>query len=142
MWGAGNVGNMDEKHKQANHETEQRSRKPRVFPGRYAQCRGDEARPHEESPEHVSRDPSRHHPGDDFGSGEMFRAEYSDRNGNEQRAQGSKLIQPLPIGKVFCQRVQANDQNDGCGEVGQPDIPGKSGQEHEEGLSYCGHCQG
>src|ERR1700722_20425359 len=55
--GAGKVGNMNEKHKQANHETEQRSCKPGVFPGRYAQGRGNETRPHEERPENEKREP-------------------------------------------------------------------------------------
>src|SRR6201996_4034689 len=133
---------MDKKHKEANHETQQRTRKPRVFPRRQAQCCGKKASPHKERPEHVSGDPSRHHSGDDFGSGEMLRAEHGHRNGDEQRAQGNKLIQPLPVSKAIRERVQANDQNDGCGEVGEPYTPGESGQENEKGLNGSGHRQG
>ena len=60
-----------------------------------------------------------HHPGQDFCSSEMFRAEYSHRNSKEHRPKSDDLIQPLPRCKLFSDRVETDHQNNGPGEIRQ-----------------------
>ncbi len=115
---ADDVGKMNEKHEQENHDPGKCGGKPRVCSGGYAQGCGNEASAHEERPEHVPGKPRRDHPRQDRGCREVFSAKHCQRNGKKDRTKYDDLIQTSLLEKLVPDGDQADSQNQGADEVG------------------------
>jgi len=118
-WSAGDVGYVNEKYEQEEHDTQESARLQGIFSDRDTQCGTDKAGPHKKSPEHVSWDPVRHHARHEWRRGEMFRAEDGNGNRQEYRTQSDDFLQTLLLRKLAPgNREQRGPQDYRRGEIG------------------------